>query len=812
MEVMDYGHYTSPECCDSPVCKASKWGRFQSPALSEAITEASGAERQLSTFSVESNSSWTSLHFEEPGLETNNLSASLGTWGAEDVREWLLSLNLGSRSIEGLQRHALTGPDLANISSSDLSAMGVKALGDRKRILKTIKQLTGQDMQAALAEPVGSSSPDAWAPWTPRIMFVAAAPLVRVDGPSVHQLPVLDFDNDVKAIRSAIAHSGKECHFESVHANVRTLSWSVLHEPSSLLIYSGDALEDGMWLLETESGEARPFDPRDLFQENQSLLESAKHSPKLSPSEILATAGTAIKHHSSPGNLAGTMAQCRIACIHTGYPERAAQAFLNAGVAHVITLDRRHSARASHCASIFLECFVASLLNGESIQQSFTLAKATMHAREASMPTASGSSCLAPGANLNPHRRCFSSSMPCPDNSAAAQAEQPGFELGLRLLPSSESDGETINRNHEWSVWRPPPAAGTPQIPPEAWSMAPTQGSSTTSLFGKSGLRRIETWRVLRALRFRRLVQVMGPRNSGKRMLVSTVSEYARQRGLFAGGIHHVHVSDLCNQPQKATASPGDEGIEFMSFLAKTPVFSGHRLLILDGCDALLQDGRQTQFTDWITRLLVQNPELHLLLTATTLCLKNDGGSNPAELYSGTLDLYCVEVSELSQQDATQLLQLGLQASPSAALPFGLTTAGLVSRLSLLLSLAPILGSTAEEDLQVLVSTLPQHIYGALQSLAALPGAFSLAEAQASLAASFARAVPNDVPEAGESAYSMGASECLQEFQKHGAVCSVDVEAIASLTWASGYESGGCGTPPMSASLCLHPFLRRLLQ
>eukprot|EP00971_Amphidinium_carterae_P241553 4796298-Amphidinium_carterae.1 len=50
------------------------------------------------------------------------------------------------------------------------------------------------------------------------------------------------------------------------------------------------------------------------------------------------------------------------------------------------------------------------------------------------------------------------------------------------------------------------------------------------------GIRRVEMWRVLRALRFRRLVQVLGARGVGKRMLVCLLAKYAWRRNLFPAG------------------------------------------------------------------------------------------------------------------------------------------------------------------------------------------------------------------------------------------------------------------------------------
>lgn len=98
------------------------------------------------------------------------------------------------------------------------------------------------------------------------------------------------------------------------------------------------------------------------------------------------------------------------------------------------------------------------------------------------------------------------------------------------------------------------------------------------------------------------------------------------------------------------------------AFFKHTPVLPGHKLLVLDGCEELYQRDCHQAFIDWLSRLLTENPELQLLITARThLQVSTDHSRDPL---LGNLEDHTVEVRELSEADAVQMLRWICRARP----------------------------------------------------------------------------------------------------------------------------------------------------
>merc|ERR1712124_221293 len=74
-------------------------------------------------------------------------------WTIEKVREWLTWAGLSHLS-ESFEEHRITGDVLLELTSSDLEEIGIKAFGDKKRVLKAVAQL-----KAPAAQSPGPLSP-----------------------------------------------------------------------------------------------------------------------------------------------------------------------------------------------------------------------------------------------------------------------------------------------------------------------------------------------------------------------------------------------------------------------------------------------------------------------------------------------------------------------------------------------------------------------------------------------------------------------------------------------------------------------------
>jgi len=834
-----------------------------SNAVTEAVTEALATdhERQISELTAASGSSWRSHEgagspsqsFESRFESPSPSITSVPSWGVEEVAMWMRSVGL-AHCTHFLKTHGVTGSGLLQLNSSTLSTIGVKALGDRKRILKAIRQLEVD------AHQVAKSSGGVWAR---HLMFMAASPLVQLSGAHVHRLHVLDVEAELKAISNAIANTDKMCRFQHVYAKVRTLSWAVLHQSCCVLIFSGHTLPNGEWLLETESGEALPFDPGNLFHENMARAVSGgpydppapaffaggmagddlgagsvsrgNETSGVSCAAALGTAASPSSSSSAPAAAMSSVAapddspdvpvtktvlagaapavRCQLVCIHARHPEVAAERFIKAGVPHVITLERQEDRNSSEIGAIFLESLCRSLLQEKTVQQSFDAAKYTLNCWSSS--------------TLNSSRASSLSSLPIVggDSTTTESVLPTVTESHMKLLPL-DADHSQI----------PLQSLNTGLPHPALVSMAP--GHFPRTGLETSGLHRIEMWRVLRALRFRRLVQVLGPWGVGKRMLVCLVAEYAWRRHLFPAGVHYVNIADLCVR-----------GPDVAPFLANTPSLLGHKLLILDGCEQLYEQGLQNDFVAWISRLLTENSELQLLLTASTH-LPTENKTDPL---LGDLEDYTVELPTLFSEDAQYLLHWRLKdklqflsfvqdhgaaivefccqlpflitlfAGVLTSSPAGTEPVELLTRMQANLrkaeegrreAKASDTTTTSELVCQTLLELLPQRSYDALLSLASLPARFTSEEAIDCLTMS-TRQRTSSTSSSGHGD-DVGFEQLLSRVKDRGFVQIADDVAVARMltTSAADLADGSSHSVPLSQSgyLCLHHTLRRYLR
>jgi len=79
-------------------------------------------------------------------------------WPVEKVVTWLNSTGLGHLA-KNFEEHRITGDVLLELVSSDLEEIGVRALGDKKRLLRAVAQLQTPDVQASCPPPPTTPAP-----------------------------------------------------------------------------------------------------------------------------------------------------------------------------------------------------------------------------------------------------------------------------------------------------------------------------------------------------------------------------------------------------------------------------------------------------------------------------------------------------------------------------------------------------------------------------------------------------------------------------------------------------------------------------
>jgi hypothetical protein len=84
-------------------------------------------------------------------LEASTTS-SVADWPVEKVMDWLSAAGLGHIS-KNFEEHRITGDVLLELTSGDLEEIGVRALGDKKRLLRAVVQLRGPAAQASCPPP-----------------------------------------------------------------------------------------------------------------------------------------------------------------------------------------------------------------------------------------------------------------------------------------------------------------------------------------------------------------------------------------------------------------------------------------------------------------------------------------------------------------------------------------------------------------------------------------------------------------------------------------------------------------------------------
>lgn len=573
-------------------------------------------------------------------------------WSVEDVVKWLGSHGL-NHCASAFRENRITGDVLLDIGREDLAEMGVCALGDRMRVVKAIEQLRVDTMHVA-----GSAA----GPSTLDFFFLGASPLVAVNRGGVRPLELIDLEAEQHAINKALIDAGRICRFQFEFATLRRLTWATLQRSCSVLIFSGHTLPNGHWLLETDTGEALSFDPYDLFHrdETSALGQGALNRQTSMSSETalrptgapsLAVDGAGAASGTSPSSAARSVDMClRLVVLCSCHSSIPASLFIDAGVPHVIAVERSETV-LDVSARVFVQSLCHSLLVGNTIQSAFRHAQWLVN-----------------------HNECLHTA----GQKATAKKEAQKFVL----LPQGANHATVLfpsqarGRAADCSAARPPV-----QFPRTRLDL--------------TIIRQVELWKVLKAIRHQRFVQVVGPPGSGKRTLVCLVAHYVWQRHLFPEGIHYIHVDDLRwivaldwsfhrlfqQGAQEGDSPPIGAGagsaastwqVYHDSFLDQRLSLPGYRLLILDGCHGLYQKCRKA-FIQWLSTILKENPHLQVLITGRTPvrgalgAVRKEEPLSPGGAREEGPPEGIIEVGELSAEDAVRLLRWRCNVLPEAA-------------------------------------------------------------------------------------------------------------------------------------------------
>mmetsp|Transcript_49539 Transcript_49539/g.115913 ORF Transcript_49539/g.115913 Transcript_49539/m.115913 type:complete len:1521 (-) Transcript_49539:155-4717(-) len=591
-------------------------------------------EQQVSLPAVE-----TDVSVQSPNPAWQN-PAYIHTWTVEDVAKWLSGNGL-LECADAFRENRISGDLLLDIDKDDLMEMDIKAIGDRKRVMNLIEQLRYDSKQATES---GLTTLD--------FLFLGASPLVQKTKDGVQPLELIDLEAEQAAIHKAIMDSNRQCRFKHEFATLRELSIGIFNRSCKVLFLSGHTLPSGHWLLEsTGSGEAMAYNPKDLFQHD----ETSTYMQELSQPPASPSAGSRV-----PGNslmkVPSSDVGLKLVVLSSCHSSQTASLFIEAGVPHVIAVERSETV-LDVSARIFAQSLCHSLLLGNTVSSAFKHAQWLVRNNE----------------YLSNER-----------HRATAKQEAQKFVLLPRGANHHVVLFPAIMRGQPVDCSTPRPAVQFPR-----------------TRLDLTSLRQVEVWQALTALHKHRFVQVLGPPGVGKRTLVCLTAHYLWQRQqTFKDGIHYIHVDDFRwvvavdwylrrmvatgghanssmpldddGEPSRfgealspAAAGHSADQLAHESFLAQGLSLPGQRLLVLDGCHGLYQKCREN-FVVWLSRLLSDNPGLQVLATAQSrIDVPADIGRLGCNAVPATDAI--VEVGELSDEDAIRLLKWRCHVLPEAA-------------------------------------------------------------------------------------------------------------------------------------------------
>jgi hypothetical protein len=364
----------------------------------------------------------------------------------------------------------------------------------------------------------------------PTLALLFAAPLIYEAGAVRHPIDLLDFERERDLLFESLTEARRVVNLRITPATVpnlqkiTTLGCRVLH-------YTGHGAPDFL-AFEGVDGMAQAL-------ENEALQR------------LLA---------------ASANADLRLAFVSACHSRRAGEAFVAAGVPHVVAV-KVAEAVLDRAAMRFAQQFYLALLAGKTVQQAFEI----------------GRQAVANDAELSAWR--------------AAADERDKF----LLLPEDGDHSRTVFDDAPRGRWQPP-----------AWPHNTNITDKPENFVGRSD----DMQQLLARLSQHRLVTLDGFGGIGKTTLARQVGRYLHQRQAFADGIWFIEARNT-----RTTESLRVQIAEYLQITANddASLFRALRnkrlLLILDNCEDAL-NGYGAAFRAFLSGLLKASAELKLLITA----------------------------------------------------------------------------------------------------------------------------------------------------------------------------------------------------
>jgi len=338
-------------------------------------------------------------------------------------------------------------------------------------------------------------------------------------------IETLDFERERRIICDSMAEARRNLRVKFAHATTDRLRTMVTLGACAGLHYSGHG-NPGSLMMEDGRGKGH----RVHVEQLRKLLRAGGGTPSL-----------------------------RFVFVSACYSEAAAQAFIEAGVPHVIAV-RLNTRVSDVAAQVFTRAFYLALAVGETLQAAYDIAVQAVTA--------------APGV----------------PGGGAAEADK------FLLLPHGDHHHIAPFRNlAAVECWEPPK-------PPEARHQQPLP-ALVEGFIGRN----VEAAKVVAALLDRRLVSVTGHQGVGKSAVAIAALNYLAERHYFSDGVLYVDVAHVRSTaelarllrshtaPHAGSAAPPPRAVALASeqagaelLAAASPLQGLHCLLVLDGLQPAL--------------------------------------------------------------------------------------------------------------------------------------------------------------------------------------------------------------------------------
>lgn len=381
-----------------------------------------------------------------------------------------------------------------------------------------------------------------------------ASPLAWQDATGdLHPIQPLDFDSEREAIASSFDAARKNRHGVRVRFDVATterLRTYVTLGKCSIIHYAGHGHPQAL-TFEDGRGGLQPVTPNGI-------------------STLINAGATAAKNDGSHTDAISESRIPRLAFVCACHSKRAALAFVEAGIPHVIAVALE-TALLDSAALAFTQAFYLALSVGDTVANAFAVGVEAV----ASSPHVNAAT-EAPRAQQHPTSAAFSEAQR-PRASSVGDSGSKAGRLASRI--ASKFELLPIGGNHEVPIFprladeRRKQSGRIRPLPPPSW---PPEYEDDDDVVEHSNLstsidaaerrrmfrrrygpglhsppqppddflgREVEVYRVVDALaRRRKLISIVGATGVGKSALVSAVARYAAERRFFADGIIYLRL------------------------------------------------------------------------------------------------------------------------------------------------------------------------------------------------------------------------------------------------------------------------------